>query len=562
MIDTIICGVVPDALYPIADETFQTCITSPPYWGLRDYGLEPAVWDGDPECEHEWNSTTRCPTKIGSQGSTEYGKYPRLVEEMATPKPGSFCHKCNAWLGCLGLEPSPELYVDHLVQIFREVKRVLRKDGTLWLNIGDSYAGPWGSHKEHHKVALEYKVGKGAPQYGKEDGWCPQATPYKYGLKPKDMVLIPFRLALALQEPYETHVIKDEKWRMWLAAVIDTDGCIGVRKQASSGKKGRDWNDTYIPYLAVSMSDTQIIEQCIKLTGYGKINTKQRAGTTDNRGINSRHDYYTWRLDGDKAVKLLRDIGPYLLIKQRQAIVICSIDDSNKSGRTGWNTKVPVKEMEKRHSLYELVKSLNQREQVDFPSWIQKPKIHIEPGWWVRSDIAWHKPNCMPSSVKDRPTTDFEHVFLLAKNKRYYYDQDAIREPISNSSRERWGDKVHERHGSPDVWHKAEKHSGEAGCGSNPAGRNKRTVWTIPTKSYPEAHFATFPPDLIEPMILAGSAEGDMVLDPFAGSGTTCAVAKAHGRHWIGIEANEKYCELARKRIRQEQSQLKLDLLP
>ncbi len=256
-------------------------------------------------------------------------------------------------------------YVCHIVKIFREVKRVLRSDGTCWLNIGDSYA-----------AARGYQVPDG--KWKDVGNNKPSIVPS--GLKPKDMVMIPFRLALALQAD----------------------------------------------------------------------------------------------------------------------------------------------------------------------------------GWWVRSDIIWHKPNCMPSSVKDRPTTDFEHVFLLAKSKKYYYDQDAIAEDCITGA----DDKSHHTFGA--AGGKAEAVYGSRVSGKrwdNKGKRNKRTVWTVSTLPYKDAHFATFPPKLIEPMILAGSAEGDIVFDPFAGSGTTLAEAMRHGRHYCGIEANPEYVEMIEKRIAGTvKAQLKFDL--
>lgn len=452
MIDTIICGAVPDALLEIPDGTIQTCITSPPYWGLRDYQLVPIRWDGDPECDHEWQGHHQKPrggnNKLDNMPNVRANCHSQTTAIRGEGIDSAFCAHCGAWLGCLGLEPTPELYVDHLVQIFREVKRVLRDDGMVWLNIGDSYAG---GHSTYNGKDAKW-------QHGANNRILTKRTLGGPGLKPKDMVLIPFRLALALQ------------------------------------------------------SD----------------------------------------------------------------------------------------------------------------------------GWWIRSDIIWEKPNCMPSSVKDRPTTSHEHVFLLAKSKRYFYDQDAIAETCITGL----DDKAHHTFGAPGG--KAEKVYGKKHLVSgkrwvNNGTRNKRTVWTIPTKPYKGAHFATFPPDLIEPMILAGSSDkacphcgaawtrvtervefgradtdskledgihdrsgakslatkrqayraaglesppapittgfkpscgcpdndgsaASIVLDPFAGSGTTCAVAKAHGRHWIGIEPNAEYCELARKRIRDTQAQLKLDL--
>lgn len=442
-IDQIICGDALKVMRSMPDECVQTCVTSPPYWGLRDYGLDPISWDGDPECDHEWGGESRHPhisnTRISGDHARDCTCNSCSGDFKKSLMAGSFCHKCNAWLGCLGLEPSPELYVDHLVQIFREVKRALRKDGTLWLNVGDSYAGGNRGGNPDDSPFRKQATNKGSLV-------APTPIPPGSVLKPKDMVLIPFRLVLALQ------------------------------------------------------SD----------------------------------------------------------------------------------------------------------------------------GWWVRSDIIWHKPNVMPSSVKDRPTTDFEHVFLLAKSKKYYYDGDAIREeavtknmPGTNFTDTR---KTHGVGGGNTgiACAMAKIRSGEL------KGRNKRTVWKIPTKSYAGAHFATFPPKLIEPMILAGSSDkacehcgavwvrvvertpangahpqrgvdhrdgrkgtvgvmgfssaettgfepscdcpdnngtgASVVFDPFAGSGTTCAVAKAHGRHWIGIEANAEYCKLAEKRIRDTAQQFRLDL--
>lgn len=374
-----------DVMRGMPDECIRTCITSPPYWGLRDYGIKAKAWGGDGGCEHEWGKGQICPTKIGRAGSTEYGKYPRLVNSMDRPSPSQFC-RCGAWLGSLGLEPSPELYVQHLVEIFREVRRVLRKDGTLWLNIGDSYMAHGGGGEKRmielgrpseNALSTSYQLSR------------KQRHPT---IKGKEMVLIPFRLALALQAD----------------------------------------------------------------------------------------------------------------------------------------------------------------------------------GWWIRSDIIWVKPNCMPSSVKDRPTTDYEHVFLLAKSRKYYYDVDAIREPcicVENrpSGMERQGEQyrakvagrkytgIKEASGSSPSM---EGHSGNSL--NHPLGRNKRCVWTIPTQPFPGAHFAVFPEALVQPMVLAGSREDDIVLDPFAGAGTTCVVAKKEGRRWIGIDLSPEYCEMARKRIRDAQAQLKL----
>lgn len=139
-------------------------------------------------------------------------------------------------------------------------------------------------------------------------------------------------------------------------------------------------------------------------------------------------------------------------------------------------------------------------------------------GWYLRSDIIWYKPNCQPESVRDRPTRSHEYVFLLSKSERYYYDYLAVREKTNGGERM----------------------------------RNRRTVWSINTEAFPEAHFATFPPALIEPCIIAGSAKGDVVLDPFFGSGTVGEVCRRLGRGFVGIELNPEYLEIAQRRLGME----------
>jgi DNA modification methylase len=273
-------------------ESVQCCVTSPPYYGLRDYGVA----------------------------------------------------------GQAGLEETPESYVSNLVYVFREVKRVLKNDGTFWLVIGDSYAGSgkgFGA-KDHGKL------GKHATEF------LPPPNKLSNGLKPKDLIGVPWRTAFALQED----------------------------------------------------------------------------------------------------------------------------------------------------------------------------------GWWLRSDIIWHKPNPIPSSATDRCTVSHEYIFMLSKSQTYYYDAKAIAEPAKYAGDKR-GERGDSRRGTS--MNSMNSTTGET--------KNKRDVWTITTKPYRGAHFATFPPDLIRPMILAGSKPGDVILDPFCGSGTTCAVAEEEGRKWVGIELNPAYIELANQRI-------------
>ena len=178
-------------------------------------------------------------------------------------------------------------------------------------------------------------------------------------------------------------------------------------------------------------------------------------------------------------------------------------------------------------------------------------------GWILRSDIIWHKPNAMPSSVKTRPTTDHEYVFFFTKSKDYYYDADAIREPhvtFSEKSRMKGGRNHFGRRGSTPENGKnggdSNLHDGRWDQAFHPKGRNKRTVWSISLSKFREAHFAVFPESLVENCIKAGCPESGLVMDPFSGSGTTAIVAKRLGREYLSIDCNSEYCEMARRRLK------------
>jgi DNA modification methylase len=294
-------------LKTLPTESIQTCVTSPPYFGLRDYGM---------------------PDQIG-------------------------------------LEETPEDYTQKLVEVFREVRRVLKDDGTLWLNLGDSYASSQSNNGGYS--AKSTLAGFTNPNTkGRQANNATKPRKIDHGLKPKDLIGIPWRVAFALQAD----------------------------------------------------------------------------------------------------------------------------------------------------------------------------------GWYLRQDIIWHKPNPMPESVTDRCTKAHEYIFLLSKSSSYYFDHEAIREtavtPIDTKAAQSFkalGGKARANYGTnEDKW--------------KPDGKkNKRSVWTVTTKPYKGAHFATFPPDLIEPCILAGSKPGDFVLDPFLGSGTTGMVAQKFSRDFIGIELNPEYMKLAEARI-------------
>lgn len=311
----IILGDCRKSLRMLEDESVNTCVTSPPYFGLRDYGHE----------------------------------------------------------GQIGLEQTPDEFVSELVSVFREVRRVLRNDGTMWVNLGDSY--------------YNYRPGKGqrqsrqsiASQKASVVEECPKRGNKLEGLKEKDLIGIPWRVAFALQAD----------------------------------------------------------------------------------------------------------------------------------------------------------------------------------GWYLRQDIVWSKPNPMPESVRDRCTKSHEYIFLLSKSQNYYFDNQAIKEPMSEVSKARMVRGVSDTHKnvngapgqSPHTINKP-RENGEAT--DIPDTRNKRSVWDVATKPFSEAHFATYPPELIEPCILAGCPDGGTVLDPFFGAGTTGLVSDRLGRNCVGLELNPEYADIAYRRLKQD----------
>lgn len=388
--------------------TIQCCVTSPPYWGLRAYKTSPQIWGGDPDCSHTWGEDIRTPWAgqvPGPNGGRKNGSHSRYRQKYTGP----FCQRCGAWRGELGLEPTPELYVAHIVEIFREVRRVLKDDGTLWLNLGDCYA-------------------TGAGKVGSEPGGGPQGA----------------------------------RWK-------------GFRGDHAIDKKR---NGASIPI---------------------------GPGTQPNR-------------------------MPILGLKPKDLVGI------------PWRVAFAL--------------------QAD--------------GWYLRSEIIWHKPNPMPESVTDRPTKAHEYLFLLTKRARYFYDAEAIEEPASADTHARYARGRSDNHkyadGGPGRQTIATNKPGslfarklaapgsgiknnssfDAAMAVMPETRNKRSVWIVTTRPFKGAHFATFPPKLIEPCILAGSAKGDLILDPFAGAGTSGLVALSHGRRFLGIELNPAYIEMAEARIAKE----------
>lgn len=225
-------------------------------------------------------------------------------------------------------------------------------------------------------------------------------------------------------------------------------------------------------------------------------------------------------------------------------------DSYNAAGRTGHGTRQGFKQgtnrasAEKADNCRPSVETLKPKDLIGIP-WRVAFALQAD-GWYLRQDIIWHKPNPMPESVTDRCTKAHEYLFLLSKSERYYFDSASLREPVSEAT---LADGRQER-GTRGT--KGEYAAVDGNCGFSADGlRNKRSVWTINTAPYSGAHFATFPPALIEPCILAGSRSGDTVLDCFFGSGTTGEVAGNLGRNWIGCEINDQYAPLQQARTAQ-----------
>ena len=220
-------------------------------------------------------------------------------------------------------------------------------------------------------------------------------------------------------------------------------------------------------------------------------------------------------------------------------------DSYNAAGRVGHGTRNGCKQGTNRASAAKAdncrpsVDELKPKDLIGIP-WRVAFALQAD-GWYLRSDTIWHKPNPMPESVSDRPTKSHEYIFLLTKSEHYHYDADAIAEPT-----------VCDRMRGPALHGDLISTNGNSGLARRPLAetRNKRSVWTVPTTAYREAHFATFPPDLIRPCILAGCPVGGIVLDPFGGSGTTGMVAYENARSAIVIELNQDYVKLIKERLR------------
>jgi DNA modification methylase len=596
----LLIGDVIERLQDLPDCSVHCVVTSPPYWGLRDYGT--GTWEGGDEgCDH-----------VEAKGTTRGGPHSTITGGQDTsPHKAQYrdiCGKCGARRidKQLGNEPTPEEYVARMVEVFREVRRVLRDDGTCWLNLGDSYTAG-GSNRNGMS-------GEPRPGWGGDDSKRKEKNTTRLlgsattGVAPKNLVGIPWSVAKALQQPYYTGTIKDERDRIWLAAMTDAEGCMFIHKRKAGHSNGQGYerqNDNYAPGLEVANTNEAIVQRCLSIVGKGSI-----CSQSPEQNARRKQTIYRWNLRTTECRDIVREIYPHLTAKQQQARLLCGCPSSGKQADAAHQSLISL------HNGGEAT--------IDFPA----PQSMFEPGWYLRSEIIWAKPNPMPESVTDRPTKSHEQIFLLTKRARYFYDAEAVKEesvdPESHNGRNKRNDDKFCQH---DAEGKARTRVGFAKieAGTTYPTRNRRSVWTIATKPYSGAHFATFPPDLIIPCIQAGTSErgvcsccgapwervvdkdsrdctelektnpnyrpnnrvvkqvserGDKggcrtyvqstttgwqptcncppsdpipatVLDPFGGSGTTAQVSRQLNRHAILIELNPAYANLAKVRVLQ-----------
>lgn len=436
MLNSCYIGDMRDGLRQFSDagHRAQVCVTSPPYWGLRDYGIEANVWGGLHDCEHVWGDEITI-HKGGPSGETSgltnRGAH-QARSKIANIQAAQFC-QCGAWLGTLGLEPDFRMYIDHIVEVMELVRQVLADDGTLWLNLGDSYAndGKWGGETGGKQAYLGEANRK---RVGRQKR--------KTGLKPKDLCLMPARVAIALQEA---------GW----------------------------WVRQDIIWSKPNPMPESVTDRCTKTHEYLFLLSK------------SARYYY----DAD-AIKEPASEDTHARYARGRT-------DSHKWADGGPGNQTIAK---------------------GFEHMCQKPVSGWDTGFGSHSTIE-HNPAPKDEARRDQGRRDSTKFGRGTGWRRKLAEAGS---GIKNND------------------------SFDEAMAIMPEWRNKRSVWTVTSEPYPEAHFATFPCKLIEPCILAGSRPGDIVLDPFMGSGTTAQVAEALGRRWYGCEINPEYEALQRDRLRQQ----------
>ncbi len=510
-LNTIICGNALDILRDWPEEYFDACVTSPPYWGLRSYPGTEVVWDAAEGCEHVWEimkGTRNIGRDDGYYGGDVYkGSWD---VEKKHPLDTNFCSLCGAWRGSLGLEPDFRDYLRHLMQIMEQVKRVLKPTGSAWINISDTYASSNMNPNQSLSTSRALSCGSGdTAQSGSQKSG---RVCYHYGGE--------------LQDGCRNHrncIFHNERQHQ---------RCI-LHSCLTSRDNGH-W-DSVSSFLAA-------FSLCVQeSTTPSSVERVQVASSPKGKVLASLFEARSFFHDDTPSS--CRD--SYICDTFGMLLPLdCHIRD-NLLSFLAYNPPVGLTSYNITNaSLKVKPKSLCQ-----IPS--RFALAMTDAGWILRNHIIWYKRNCMPSSVKDRFTTDFESVFFFVKQPRYFFQQQ--REPHATSSlqraknpdnpRRRSSGTIQENRVSSLEW-KPEK------VILNPDGRAKRCVWDIPTKPSSEPHFAMFPDTLVEPMLRAGCPIGGIVLDPFSGMGTVGLVAARLGMDFIGIELSEEYAEKSERRLK------------
>lgn len=538
---TIVVGNCLEKLREMPADSVHACVSSPPYWGLRDYGVGATLWGCDPNCDHQWGPQVRKHNANAIQGPGSRGKNVDYAGFDRSKFTGPFCEKCGGWNGALGLEPTPEMFIEHLVQVYDEVYRVLRPDGTAWVNMGDCYATGAGSVGLHPGGGVQGAAWAGRPAPGATSGagyrggregvegkhrtkkagsnraqrgdgkargvpFGPMTQPNRMpltGFKPKDMVGIPWALAVALRAPRYLGKIKSERDRVWLAAIMDGEGSISgyTQDKETSGRDRQGLN------ICITNSSIDLLDECDRIWP-----ASRRDHTPNGQGHLGVRDVFRW-IPGGAANKaeVLAEIFPYLVAKKKQAIVAWNLAQASLTAKRDGQLPAAPAAKEKRETMVQMLRDLNAGKAVDLPAWLRPIPSLYRTGWYLRQEIIWNKPNPMPESIEDRCTKAHEHVFLLAKSERYFYDAEAIKEVASENTNPRVAADGRGRLGvtpksAADDTNVRAKESWHASTTAVVSSRNKRTVWTVATQPFKEAHFATFPPALIEPCVKAGTS--------------------------------------------------------
>ena len=433
----ILQGDVLDRLRDIPDESVQCCVTSPPYWSQRDYGVA----------------------------------------------------------GQIGMENTPDEHVAKLVEVFREVRRVLRSDGVCWVNYGLSYAA---SSSKPPTQLLQTPSAPGCDTDGREQRdsrGSGHACPGCGGECQGDSASRRAHNCCTRQPSSQGLPPDDSK---------DRDS------ELQGLEASRDEPDDVLSSTTSSSMPSALGASCQTTTA--SVDRRARRTWPDSSLGSARSSACSDDISQPSGSLIRRSLGI------RVACLACG---------------------------YYGIESLAFKPKDLIPTgWLLAMALQAD-GWWLRSDCIWHKPNPMPESVRDRPTKAHEYVFLLSKSARYFYDAEAIKETATNKAP--GNTKPNKGVAEDPVRHRTRAALHTYGPVEK---RNLRTVWTMTPDCYPEAHFAVFPEALAERCIMAGSRRGDVVLDPFAGSGTTLAVAERLGRDSIGIELNPAYIAMAERRIR------------